>query len=359
MRSMEFLTLLGELDDDVLTAKTAPALTKSGTKKRRRTLTALTAACLCLCVLGASAWFFIPPNTSTTDSAKYVTIRLDNRLASYRVINTKTLSRFERLRLPDTPGEVLCTHGENVFYRAEGEEDLTYIIQKRGDDSYVVLEFGDYISTMGIDMRESYWYTEGWLTDEDIAALNGAPISYDEDILRDVYGVDSAKDIVRIKFEKADFDNSSVGRSVKIKSVTVKDEETVAVVYGLLTQMEALPVTADWPLTRIFSEHESYLKGETPLSIQTDRKVTVTLQNGRELEYFYSPVDRLLCSTAPLCAYTVTLTEAENDLLIRVCGIDLTWQDHGRIHQPEGNQVASPEIATETTATMPPKNAKA
>lgn len=352
MKSMEFLTLLGDLDDSILTTETAPARTASGTKKHRRALWASIAACLCVCCLAFSAWFFIPPSVNSAQAAKFVVIRLDDRLASYYEIKTKTLSRFERLRLPDTPGEVLCTHGENVFYRAEGEEDLTYVIQKRGDGSYVVLKFEDYVSTTGIDMRESYWYTTGWLTDEDIAALNDSPVSYGEDILRDIYDVDAPEDIVRIKFEKADFDNSSVGKSVKVKSVTVKDKSTITKLYDRLAQMEALPMGV--PLTRVFADDKAYLQGVSPLSIQTDRKVTVTLQGGREIEYFYSPVDRVLCSTAPLGSYFVTLTEEENALLIRLCNIDLTWQDHGQIRHPEGNQVtsqaASPEDATETTA---------
>ena len=54
MKTMDFLTLLGELDEE---AVQAPAMKRKKTKKR--ILWGAVAACFCACLLGFSAWFFL------------------------------------------------------------------------------------------------------------------------------------------------------------------------------------------------------------------------------------------------------------------------------------------------------------
>ena len=125
MKAMDLLTLLGELDDSLLTPPepTAPAR-RTVKVTRRRALTWVAAACVCIGLLGFAAWFFVPPSVVVSNSARFTVIRVEGRLASYRYINTRAMSRFEKFLLPDTPGELLAIHGGCRFYRAEGEDDL-------------------------------------------------------------------------------------------------------------------------------------------------------------------------------------------------------------------------------------------
>ena len=65
-------------------------------------------------MLGFSAWFFLPPMVNTSNVLEITTLRIDSRLACYRVVETERMSPFEKTMLPDTPGEVLCTHGDTT-----------------------------------------------------------------------------------------------------------------------------------------------------------------------------------------------------------------------------------------------------
>ena len=127
MKTMELLTLLGELDEE---AVQAPAMKRKKTKNR---ILWGAVACLCACMLGFSAWFFLPPNVVMNDSSIITVIRVEDQLFCYKVIRTKAMSRFELLLLPEERGEVLAVHGDSTFYRAAGEEDLEYIFQIDGD----------------------------------------------------------------------------------------------------------------------------------------------------------------------------------------------------------------------------------
>ena len=121
MRAMDFLTLLGEMDE------TAAASVVE--QKKRRPLWVAAAACFFACVLGFSAWFFLPPNVVSNQVLIFTVVRVEDQLLSYKIIQTKTMSRFELLLLPDEQGEVLMTHGDSTFYRVAEAEDLVYLIQ--------------------------------------------------------------------------------------------------------------------------------------------------------------------------------------------------------------------------------------
>lgn len=319
MKAMEFLTLLGELDETVISPVSA--------KKKHRPLWVAVAACFCICLLGFSAWFFLPPDTVTSQSAKYVVIRIDDRLATYYVINTSSLSRFARMRLPDTPGEILCAHGENTFYRARGEKDLYYVVQQRSDGSYAVLKFHDYLSITGMDMTASYWYTSGWLTGEDIAALNDTDSPTMGEIWETVYGVTSHEDIQSIRFEKDSAYNDGISKRIKITPVTVKDSEDLARIYHLLVSMTPAEYGQELPYNYVDVHDEAYLSGEMPLSAQVNRDLTVTLASGRKLTFYYHPATGLLRQNGP-DMYTV-LSETDNQWLIQLAGISMEWQDWG------------------------------
>ena len=336
MKTMDLLTLLGELDEE---AVQAPAMKRKKTKNR---ILWGAAACLCACMLGFSAWFFLPPNVVMNDSSIITVIRVEDQLFCYKVIRTKAMSRFELLLLPEERGEVLAVHGDSTFYRAAGEEDLEYIFQIDGDGKQRLLRFDDYVYTAGVDMTTSYWYESGWLDDEDIAALQGGGDGTMGEILKIVYGVDSAEDIRSIRFGKYG-DEDSVSRRVRIRTVRITDRETVARIYGMLASMTSMTYGQEWHSGSASVRDEAYLNGEKPLSVQVDREITVTLASGRELTFYYYPVTGFMRRNRPEF-YTV-LSEAENEWLIALAEIDMAWRDWGtekeHVYGGEGDETAT------------------
>ena len=336
MKTMDLLTLLVELDEE---AVQAPAMKRKKTKNR---ILWGAAACLCACMLGFSAWFFLPPNVVMNDSSIITVIRVEDQLFCYKVIRTKAMSRFELLLLPEERGEVLAVHGDSTFYRAAGEEDLEYIFQIDGDGKQRLLRFDDYVYTAGVDMTTSYWYESGWLDDEDIAALQGGGDGTMGEILKIVYGVDSAEDIRSIRFGKYG-DEDSVSRRVRIRTVRITDRETVARIYGMLASMTSMAYGQEWHSGSASARDEAYLNGEKPLSVQVDREITVTLASGRELTFYYYPVTGFMRRNRPEF-YTV-LSEAENEWLIALAEIDMAWRDWGtekeHVYGGEGDETAT------------------
>lgn len=324
MKTMDLLTLLGELDEGAISS---PVLEQTK-RTKRRPLWGAVAACLCACMLGFSAWFFLPPRVVNSQALVCTVVRVEDRLVSYRIIKTEALSRFDRLRLPDEPGEVLAVHGDSTFYRAAGEEDLVYLIQIDGSGKQTVLEFDDYVSTAGVDMTTSYWYTSGWLSDEDIRILeSGEELLPWGDILETIYSVSSARDIASVRFSKSGSDRSSVGNSVRVRTVTVKDAETLERLYDLFPRLHTEGYGDEPPITSVHARDEAYLNGESPLSVQINRTVTLILTSGRELTVTYYPSEGILKQNGT--GYYTILSEAENEWLIALAEIDMAWRDWG------------------------------
>ena len=347
MKAMDFLTLLGDLDEGAV-ADTAPVMKQKARKqKKRRALWVAAAACFCACLLGFSAWFFLPPNVVMNDSSIITVIRVEDQLFCYKVIRTKAMSRFELLLLPDEPGEVLMTHGDSTFYRVAEAEDLVYIIQIDGGGKQTVLEFYDYVNTAGVDMTTSYWYESGWLDDEDIAALQGGGDGTMGEILKIVYGVDSAEAIRGSCFGTCGAEDS-VSRRVRIKTVRIADRETVARMYGMLASMTSMAYGQEWHSGGANARDEAYLNGEKPLSAQVDREITVTLTSGRKLTFYYHPVTGFMRRNRPEF-YTV-LSEADNRWLIDLAEIDMNWKDWGT---EKDYEYGGEGCETATTPTIP------
>ena len=347
MKSMDFLTLLGELDEELLTTTPPhPARHAVGLPKHRRALKWAVAACLCVGFLAFVSWFFVPPLTVTENSYQTTVIRLEDRLASYRYIDTRTLSPYERLLLPDTPGELLATHGGNRFYRAEGEDDLVYILQEKGNGDYDLLIFDGYVSLVGIDMTDSYWYAVGWLTDEDVNALTGSEEPIMMDLLDTIYSVSSAEDIAWVRFEKSSAYNGEVSGRVKVKSVTVTDREAMKRLYELFPRFHTEAYGQSHSYGHVDAHDEAYLTGEKPLSAQVNREVVVRLVSGRELIFKYYPATGLLRQNV-YEMYT-NLSEADNQWIISLAEIDMEWRDWGT-EDPPSNHVGD----ADETATLP------
>lgn len=334
MKAMDLLTLMGELDE----VMTAPAIKPP----KRRSLWVAAAACLCACMLGFSAWFFLPPATVISNDLQLVVIRIDDRLVSYEILKTNTMSRFERMRLPDDPGEVLGRHKDCTFYRVAGESDLVYLIMVDGDGKTSVLEYEDYVPTVGMDMTDSLLTENGWFTDGDIAALNRVTEPTMGEVLETVYSVTSADDWKSVGFGKVHAYKGGVADTVRVKAVTVRDRETLAKLYRLLAPM----IQADYGQRLDFGSvdvhDEAYLNGEAPLSAQTARDLTVTLASGRRVILSYYPATGLLHQRGT--DFYIVLSQIDNEWLIDLAEIDMNWKDWGTEKEPvygEGCETAT------------------
>lgn len=346
MKAMDLLTLFGKLDDSLLTPPEPTAPARRTVKVTRcRALTWVAAACVCIGLLGFAAWFFVPPLTVTDNSYQITVIRLEDRLAAYRYINTRAMSRFEKFLLPDTPGELLAIHGGCRFYRAEGEDDLVYILQETGNGDYDLLTFDGYVPFVGIDMTESYWYTSGWLTDEDLAALQGGEEPTLMDLLDTIYSVASAEDIEWVRFSKSGAYNGGVSKEVKVKSVTVTDRQAIERLYGLFPRFHTEEYGQQRDYGYVNAHDKAYLTGQKPLSAQVNREVTIRLTSGREIICQYFPATGVLRQNV-YKMYT-NLSEEDNAWLIDLAEIDMAWRDWGTEAPPFNGEGCE-------TATVPP-----
>lgn len=346
MKAMDLLTLMGELDE----VMTAPAIKPP----KRRSLWVAAAACLCACMLGFSAWLFLPPATVISNDLQLVVIRIDDRLVSYEILKTNTMSRFERMRLPDDPGEVLCRHKDCTFYRVAGESDLVYLIMVDGDGKTSVLEYEDYVPTVGMDMANSLLTENGWLTDGDIAALNGITPPTVGEILSTIYGVTSGEDLGRIRFEKSHTYRGGVEEKVKVPTVTVKEEGDVERLYRLISAMTPLERGQTIELDTVTPNDDAYLNGETPLSAQTVRRMVLTPDNGHTVVVYYHPAAATLYQPGS-SQYMALLSQEDNEWLIDLAQIDMAWRDWGTEKIPGPQKGDGCETATVPEAAVTEK----
>ena len=346
MKTMDFLTLLGELDETAAAPVDKP--------KRHRPLWVAAAACFCACLLGFSAWFFLPPMGVFHDDLCIAVIRVDDRLISYEILDTDRLSPFERMLLPDEAGEVLVRHKDCTFYRVAGESDLFYLIMVDGEGKTSVLEYEDYVPTVGMDMTDSLLTENGWFTEEDIAALNGtAPPTLGE-ILSVIYGVTSGEDLGSICFEKSHTYRGGVEEKVKVPTVTVKEEEDVERLYRLISAMTPLERGQAIELDTIAPYDDAYLNGEAPLSVQTVRRMVLTPDNGHTVVVYYHPAAATLYQPGSN-QYTAVLSQEDNEWLIALAQIDMTWRDWGTEKIPGSQKGDGCETATVPEAAVTEK----
>lgn len=346
MKTMEFLTLLGELDETVSAPIDKP--------KRHRPLWVAAAACFCACMLGFSAWFFLPPMGVFHDDLRIVVIRVDDRLISYEILDTDRLPPFERMLLPDEAGEVLVRHKDCTFYRVAGESDLFYLIMVDGDGKTSVLEYEDYVPTVGMDMADSLLTENGWFTEEDIAALNGITPPTLGEILSTIYGVTSGEDLGRIRLEKGHTHRGGVEEKVKVPTVTVKEEEDVERLYRLISAMTPLERDQTMDLGTVTPHDDAYLEGEAPLSAQTVRRMVLTPDSGHAVIVYYYPTASALYLPGG-DQYTVSLSQEDNEWLIALAKIDMAWRDWGTEKIPTPQKGDGCETATVPEAAVTEK----
>ncbi len=328
MKSMDFLMLLGDLAED-----TACAPASAGEPRRnrggRRIPRIMAAVCACLLVAVFSVWFFTPGFVDVSENGGlYTLVRVGDRLMFYRNVRESGLSPYERLCLPRRQGEILAEQGNITFYRVAERDDLVYILADWLEGETVVLEFQEAVYWPDVNLKDTEWYAAGRIDDEDIAALEQTEIPTLGEVLETIYGVRSGEDIRRIRFQKDDADNGSVGKRVRVKAVTTRDTEEIARFYTMLCGMTPRDERQEISFGHVGVHDEAYLKGEVPLSEQINRDIAVELESGYTLRFTFYPAAGILRQTGTDMMLAV-LSEEDTAWLIDLAEIDMEWRDWG------------------------------
>lgn len=332
-------TAISQISDDYIAEA---AEYNAASRAPRKTWRWLTVAASIALVLGLgifSVWFFTPSDMwgTSTNALQLTVVRVDDKMASYAFAD---MSPYEEAMIASWRGELYRRHGDASFYRIKGQDELSRLIIDNNDGSHLV-EFESWIQPMSADRwQTSYWYEYGYITDEDISALEVESEIYYSDTLRIIYGVESAEDIVSVKFDDADIDKTDIGDGIKIKSVTLRDGESLARIYEILCGMTERDAWQGW--VRIFAHDEQYKNGTSPLSEQTERQVTVTLDGGHKLRFDYSPTSSIIKKYG--VGVGAELSEQDNAWLISVAGIDMQYRYYGdaELYEVSGEVTASP-----------------
>ncbi|MBQ7347010.1 MAG: hypothetical protein IJW55_03560 [Clostridia bacterium] len=330
MKNKRLVTAIGYLDDELI-AETGSEVSKKKQKSGFAKWGTLAASlCLSLGLLYFAAWFFLPTNLfGTRDEVLRMTMcRIEDCVVSYTVEDDE--SRFAKLMLENQMGDVVAQHGERKFYRLKGKEDLVYLITKENDQAEPELLCFSSVSHAMTDEEYRQWvlYESGYMTDEDIAILSAKTEVTYADVFALIYGVSSADEIQKIKVEKNQVESSAVAKRVEIKTLTLKNDAEVNAVYEAFSS-----AVLDFSYANMYHEHrvssydEAYLNGEAPLSAQTERKITLFLESGREVEIKYAPTGNVIWQNQNDSLATVD--DTTNATLIELFGIDTEYRDWG------------------------------
>ncbi|MBQ5354462.1 MAG: hypothetical protein IIU08_01160 [Clostridia bacterium] len=330
MRGDEFLRAMAYLSPDLIE--------KAGSAgKVRAPLWKRFASAAAVLFLAAGILFLVPylflPDRAGEERAKVMDVRVGDKLARYLAV---PMSRFDRRTAEGRVGEQY--EDRDSLYRVKGADDLTHLLFQREDgewEMYRFFGFQPYLTEEGIGNMVEF----GFIPASDGEKLSvGTPYTFG-DVLERICGAEGPGDLESVMWEKPDFDRSKVGKSVRVEKTVTRDREDLAYLYEVFRNLVCAPPETD-PPGRVWADSGAYLAGEKPLSVQTERKVTLRLKSGAKIELCYSPADGVIYQD--FSVLYEPLKEEDNRRLTEMAGIDLAWRDWGRNPKIEGAETASP-----------------
>lgn len=197
MRKEIFFEVLGELDGDLVEGAKSPGKGKNGRKLRWACGAA--AACLCAGLLGGIIFRARRPDTfqamiagySADTTVHYASIAVADRVACYHEVAIDS-SKLERYL-----GEPYAAAEDGTWYTPAGAADLKYLIRQESGGDCSLWVFSDFVVGEG----GSYTYGE---------------------VLKLIYGVTGAGDIVRITAAPSNSNNTELGIAIQ-KEVGTKE----------------------------------------------------------------------------------------------------------------------------------------
>lgn len=195
-----------------------------------------------------------------TDTTMHVTnIAIADRLACYHEvsIDSNTLEKYI--------GEPYKTADEKIWYTPAEGANLKYLIRQESDGSYSLWEFSDFV----IDAGASYTYG---------------------DVLKTIYGVDSADDLICITTTPSNSNNTKLGTAIQkeIGTNEYTDRESIETFYNIAANVvcygaDSVFLGDDTRFTYSFStdDPDKLTSGE---STYGTRFIQVTLKNGTTID---------------------------------------------------------------------------
>ena len=297
------------------------------------------AACLLLLLVGSFRfvqWYF--PSDSHEQVLHLTPIVLNNRFMQYELVR---LGAGQEAMLPHRRGEYVGQLQGRDVWHLPGREDYAELILCDGEKWQLVRfnEYSAFAEGWAYDAdTERDWYYANLLSPEEWGQIDTTTYTLGE-VLRNVYAADSAEDIAWVRFEKSSIDNTKVGRSVKVKTVTLRDEASIAQVWEILVGLVPHDDRQERP--------QPTVTRPDVLAVQTVRDVTVRFENGAELTFEYNPAGGEDCGNF----YRVEgyspyyLTVKQNHTLIDLAGISFA---------PTPIPETDPPRGVAETATAPP-----
>lgn len=287
-------------------------------------------------------WYF--PMGGYEQVLRIKPIVLHGRLMSYAM---ERLGEGQQMLLAARLGDVVWENGETTVWKLKGREDYAELIFSDGD-TYQLGRLEDYSAlpegwNFELENYINWWYAP-LLTPEEWRQIDTSAYTFAE-VLREIYCVDSADDIAWVRFEKSGIDNTEVGRSVKVKTVTLRDTDEIAQVWDILWSLTPTDHYADRPQPTV-------PKPDDVKSVQIVRDVTVTFKNGSALRFEYDPAGGEDCALF----YRLEgvnyyyLTVEQNHTLIDLAGISFAPTPIPETDPPQGiAETATAAPVPETT----------
>ncbi len=275
---------------------------------RMRRMIGVAAACFAI-VVSVSLWLFVPIENGEQTERSH-SIQCEDLYIQYREISA--MNRFELFTLEAKAGDLYSETDGIAYYRLKGSNSTEHLILRNTAGEYKLLEF-----------RQCY-YLEG---DGEIT------LQY---IFGSVFGVENAGQIEKIVFEKVKNRKGSIDRDVVVQEATASEYE---IKQRILLILDALTYSADFDIPSVLPHDEVYLTGKMALSTQTERQITVYLQDGRRIEMRFFPYGN--CVTLNGAAY-VGISENDLQWLIDIANIDMEYHNWGIPDEAKGS-IADPK----------------
>ena len=307
---------VGYLDEEILAryfeGRPAPA---GGRRKTAAFVRwASVAACLIL-VAAAAIWMFVPYGTRE-QVAHIHSFPVDGIFVSYQ--EKSDLTRFEKLMLKYRVGELYYEKDGNLYYTVRGSDNLEYLILRESDGELKLLRFRQFFDDTG---TQSEKITFGYVLDN-------------------IYQMGATGSVKEILFERVDSGKDPIYDRIPVEKVRVRDQEAIREVlqslWGLQYQNQAIT-------PYIYPNDSAYINGEMPLSAQTDRKLTIRMSDGAEIElHLYSMSGYISMAGIDYGK----MSDEDISRVVRIAGIDMEYHFYG-LPEQEGavGETAEPPSA--------------
>lgn len=284
MKGENLFFSIGEVRDEWIADADTGAEDAPRKKKPWGWIRRLGAAAACFLVLLTVGYCFIDwyyPMGAHEEVLRIKPLVLYNRLMSYELVR---LGEGQRVMLPRRRGEYVGNLQGTEVWHLQGREDYAELILYDGEiwqlgriNQYNSLAEGWTYDPVG----DADWIFGSLLSPEEWTKIDTSRYTLAE-VLHNIYAADSAEDIAWVRFEKDDIDNTQIGRSVKVKTVTLRDEDELMLMWEIMAGLTPLSHHAERPQPKI-------TRPEDVLAVQVARNVTVKFKNGAVLEFEYNP----------------------------------------------------------------------